>query len=315
MLAGAATFAQQPPVIRVPVRLVTVPALVLSEDGRPVDGLQTSDFRLLDDGRPQQLNLDTEINPVSLAIVVQANREVRSYLPFIAKTGSLIDALLSGEGGETALITCNDDVHVAKRFDSGDLSRAMKDISADGRSSRMLDAAARAADLLRQRPASRSRILLLIGQPVDQGSETKLTDLRERIAEPNLTVYTLTLPVMGRAFVSDTFTLQGVSRAERGGFRAGADLKNLVTVLDRASAAAENTDPFSELTAATGGVQLRFRQQAELEGELAAMGLLMRSVYTLSYSPDSSDPGCHTLMVEVTKPGLKVYARPGYCLR
>lgn len=307
IFAGAATFAQTP-VIRVPVRLVTVPVLVLSADGRPLNGLQASDFRLLDDGRPQPLKLDTESSTVSLAIAVQANRDVRSYLPFISKTGSLIDALLSGEGGETALITGNDEVHIAKPFESGDLSAAMKNLSPDGRSSRMLDAAALAAGLLAERPASHSRILLLIGQPMDNGSETKLADLRARIENQNLTVYTLTLPVVGRAFVSDTFTLQGMSRAERGGFRAGADLRNLFTALDHGS-------PFAELTASTGGVQLHFRKQSELEDSLTAIGLMLRSQYTLSYSPESRDPGCHTLTVQVTTPGAQVYARPTYCLR
>jgi hypothetical protein len=75
--------AQEGPVIRVPVRLVTVPALVLSADGRPVNGLQAADFRLFDDGNLQPFTLDTEVTPASLVIVVQANSAVRSYPPFI----------------------------------------------------------------------------------------------------------------------------------------------------------------------------------------------------------------------------------------
>jgi hypothetical protein len=208
---GLVAVAQQGTVIRVPVRLVSVPALVFTADGRPLNGLQKSDFRLLDNGRPQELKVDTESNAVSVAIVVQVNREVREYLPFVARTGSLVDALLAGENGEAALVTCNDEVKVAKAFDSGDLSAAIKGLAADGKGSRMLDAASRAIELLKQRPASRTRILLLVGQPMDGGSETTLAALREQAEQENLTVFALALPEVGKAFVSDTFTLEWYS--------------------------------------------------------------------------------------------------------
>ena len=308
--------AQQPPVIRVPVRLVSVPALVFSADGRLVNGLQASDFRLLDNGRAQKLTLDTEPNAISIAIVAQTNREVREYLAFIARTGSLIDALLAGENGEAALVTCNDEVKVAKAFEAGDLSAAMKGLSADGMGSRMLDAAARAIDLLRQRPASHARVLLLIGQPMDGGSETKLDALRELVEQESVTVFALVLPEMGKAFVSDTFSLEGLSsRLDRGGYRAGTDLKNLVTVLDRAAAAQQGADPFSVLTAAAGGTQIHFRKQKELEGALAAVGTQLRSAYVLSFTPDEREAGYHTITVAVGASGARVYARPGYWLR
>ena len=310
-------FAQpQSSVIRVPVRLVTVPTLVFSSDGRTVNGLTATDFRVLDEGRPQQVAIDTEITPVSIALVVQANREVREYVPFIARTGALIDALIAGEGGESALLSCNDNVSLAKPFDFGDLSASLKKVVPEGGSSHMLDAASRAIDLLKQRPATRTRILLLIGQPMDSGSETKLDALREAVERADLTVFALALPMLGKAFVSDTFTLEGLSsKTDRGGFRAGTDLKHLVTVLDRAAAAQQSADPFSVLTAATGGTQIRFRKQNELEGALAAIGVQVRSAYVLSFAPDSATAGYHSITVEVRTPGAKVFARPGYWSR
>jgi VWFA-related protein len=315
-LAALAHAQQRAPVIRVPVRLVTVPALVFSPDGRTVNGLTAVDFRLLDENRPQRITLDTQITPVSIAAVVQSNQDVRDYVPSIAKMGAVIDTLIAGEGGESALLTCNDDVSVAKPFDSGDLSAALKKLSPEGRSSHMLDAASRAIDLLAQRPASRIRVLLLIGQPMDSGSETKLDALREAVERENLTVFALALPMVGKAFVSDTFHLEGLSsRTDRGGFRASTDAKHLIQVLDRASAAQQSTDPFSILTAATGGTQIHFRKQSELEGALAAVGLQVRSAYVLSFAPDSPTAGYHAIHVEVRTPGSKVFARPGYWLR
>jgi VWFA-related protein len=316
-VAAGIAFAQEPPpVIRVPVHLVSVPALVLSVDGRTLNGLTASDFRLLDDGRPRQITVDTESAPVSIAMVVQANRAVRDYVPFIARTGALIDTLISGEGGESALITCNDEVTVGKPFDSGDLSTSLRKISADGNGSHMLDAVSRAVDVLSRRPSVRSRILLLVGQPMDSGSETKLDRLREAVERENIAVFALALPMVGKAFVSDTFSLEGLSsRTDRGGFRAGTDLKHLAAVLDRATAAQQNTDPFSILTSATGGTQIHFRKQGELEGALAAIGVQLRSAYVLSFKPDAGTAGYHTITVDVRTPGAKVYARPGYWSR
>jgi hypothetical protein len=128
-----------------------------------VGGLQKSDFRLFDNGHPQRLTVDLESSPVSIATAVQANLAVRDYVPFIAKTGNLIDALLAGENGESALVTYGDDVRVVKPFDSGELSAALKKVSPSGRSSRMLDVASRAIEMLKGRPASHARILLLVG--------------------------------------------------------------------------------------------------------------------------------------------------------
>jgi len=86
---------------------------------------------------------------------------------------------------------------------------------------------------------------------MDSGSESNLDSLREQAERENITVYALTLPELGKAFVSDTISLQGVSGAEKGGFRAGVDLGKLIAVLNRKSNAKIGADPFSILTAAT----------------------------------------------------------------
>jgi hypothetical protein len=53
---AAAVAEQQPPVIRVPVRLVTAPTLVFSKDGRLIPDLRETDFRVFDNGRLKSWN-------------------------------------------------------------------------------------------------------------------------------------------------------------------------------------------------------------------------------------------------------------------
>jgi len=314
-LVAALVAAQEFPTIRVPVRLVTVPTLVFSREGRLIPGLDEGDFHLFDNGHRQHLHLEPAYAPVSAAIVVQANLDVREYLPFIARTGSVIESLLLGETGEGAVVSYQDEIAVLKPFDSGDVRLGLQHVTARGRESKAIDAALRAVDLLKARPASRMRVLLLIGQPVDRGSQSKLAVLEEAVEKNDILVDALSLPELGKSFVSDTFSLKGLSsRTERGGYEVETDLLKLMTALGASGGSAVRTDPFSTLTDATGGTQLHFRKQKELENALAAIGVELRSSYELSYTPDPADPGYHTIRLEVAVPGAKAFARPGYWL-
>jgi hypothetical protein len=72
------------------------------------------------------------------------------------------------------------------------------------------------------------------------------------------------------------------------------------------------SDPFSLLTVATGGLQIHFRKQNQLENAIIAMGDALRSRYVLSYTPDPDNIGYHKILVQVGVPGVTVYARPGW---
>jgi VWFA-related protein len=302
----ACAAAAQTPTIRVPVRLVTAPTLVFSNDDKLVFGLEERHFQLFDNGRAQKAALDTDYAPVSIALAIQVNQDVRSYLRFIAKVGSAVDALLVGETGEAAVLTYAADVKVLKPFDRADVQSVMPRIAAAGKHARAMDAGMRAIAMLQERPTRRARVLIFIGQPIDDGSESTVEDLRAQAERANVQVYVLTLPEVGKDFVSDTFSLQGLPR-DRGGFQAGVDLGRLRPVLTRGGA-----DPFSTLTGATGGTQFHFRTQRELEDGIGLIGVELRSAYVLSYAPNSRERGYHTIHVDVAVPGAKVYSRPGY---
>jgi VWFA-related protein len=73
-------------------------------------------------------------------------------------------------------------------------------------------------------------------------------------------------------------------------------------------------DPLSTLIAWTGGTELHFHQQAELEDAIGTLGVELRSAYLLSYYPSSEEAGRHAISVEVSVPGARTYARPGYMM-
>lgn len=310
-MAGAQSL---PPAtaIRVPVDLVTAPTLVFSSDDRLVFGLGNDNFRVFDDGRPQATSLDLDPSPVSVVLAVQVNSDVRDFTRFIANVGSTVEALLVGETGEAAVIEYAEDIQVLKPFGSGDVQSALRRISGAGRRARALDAGMRAIAMLRERPARRARILVYIGQPADSGSQADLAALCREAERSNVTVFALSLPQPGGDSASET---PGLPRAESSGLRAGVDLLGkLLPGLRRSSAAAGSGDFFSVLTTATGGTELHFRRQRQLEDGISLIGVELRSAYALSYSPAPAEPGYHSIRVEVALPGAKVYARPGYWL-
>lgn len=307
----SAVFAQT--TFRVPVRLVSAPTLVFTPQGQLVPGLNSADFRLYDNGTLQKISLERALAPISFVVAVQVSRDVRAYLPFISRVGSVIEALVVGATGESALVTYSSEVKVAKPFGSGDIQQCLHALSSAGLRARSIDAGLAAIQLLKQRPPRRTRVLLFIGQPIDDGSESTLASLQEEAEKENVTVFGLALPEIGKSFVSDTFTLAGPSNTvERGGYTAGVDLARLISVLNRTAAASSASDPFTTLSAATAGGLFRFRKQYELEGALAAAGLQLHSTYVLTYYPSLTTRGRHTIQIEVNREGAKVRARPSY---
>jgi hypothetical protein len=239
------------------------------------------------------VSLDTEVAPVSVVIAIQTNQEVRATVPFIAKVGSVMEAHLVGATGRAAVIAYDREIKILKPFGSGDVRRAFRNISGEGSESRMIDAGMRGIALLKERPRREARVLLFIGQMTDRGSEATWSALEQQAERENVSIYGLS-----SASGSDTV-----------GSPANKELGWLMAILGRQDAKA---DPLSPLIAATGGTELHFHRQYELEDAIGAMGVELRSAYLLSYYPSSADPGHHTISVEVSVPGARTYARPGY---
>jgi hypothetical protein len=226
LLAALLSLGQSPPLIRVPVRLVVAPTLVLSANGQVITGLDADKFDLLDNGRSQQFRLDIEPEPPSVAIAIQANNAVSDYLPFVAKTGSVVESLLLGANGKAAVLSYGDDVKLIAAFDSDDVGDAFAKLSASGRDARMFDAAERAIQILKTEPAGRARVLLLIGQPYDKGSTETLAKVMRDTAAENIQIYALVLPLAGKKFVADTFHFPGMA-SQGGGVAVGVEMTSL----------------------------------------------------------------------------------------
>lgn len=131
----AAQAAGQDATIRTHVPLVIAPATVTTRSGRYVDGLSTSDFVLLEDGKPRPFEMDTSdiaMTPLSVVIAIEANDYARAALAKIRKTGSMIQPLVTGERGEAAILSFGDDIKTVQEFtaDAALISNAFRGIEA-----------------------------------------------------------------------------------------------------------------------------------------------------------------------------------------
>src|SRR5215813_7923479 len=89
---------------RASVSEVTAPVLVFDRDGNYVNGLQPFQFHLFDNGKEQNIQVDTSYQPISLVICIQVNAHVEGIIPQIRKIGNLIAPFLTGDQGEVAVI-------------------------------------------------------------------------------------------------------------------------------------------------------------------------------------------------------------------
>ena len=309
--------AQQPPLIRVPVRIVEVPAVATLKNGSSVRGLRAEDFRLLDNDRAQKVQLVESDQPLSLAIVVQTNRDVRAWLPEVRQSKSVIEASIVGANGQASLTTCSDEVTVVQEMTSNAaaLDSAFRSLKASGGERRCLDGIASAIGQLETAAPERRRVILLISQSSDAGSKANLADLLNKTETDNITVYQLVMPTAGSDFIHESFALGKIHDAANGngtGVEGTIELTKVIPEILRGAKTAAGQNALVILTSELGGIRLPFRKQKGLEAGMATIATELHTGYVLSFTPDHSDEGYHLLHVEALRRDVTVRARPGY---
>ena len=81
------------------------PRWVYDRDGNTISGLRPDQFRLFDNGKEQNIQVDVSFTPISLVICLQANSHVQQFMPQLRKLGNLVKPLLIGDQGEAAVIS------------------------------------------------------------------------------------------------------------------------------------------------------------------------------------------------------------------
>jgi VWFA-related protein len=298
---------QQNP-IRAGARLVVLPASVTDRHGRPIEGLSSPDFIVLDNGAPRPVQLDTDdsgLAPLALVTVIQTSDISLSALAKIRKVGTMIPDAVVGANGQSAVMTFDSQVKLLRDFTpaADEISKAFEALKpADNKGGRMIDAVDQSLSMLARRQRGTRGIIVIIGESRDRGSEGKLADLLAKVQNSGVTIYSLTYSAYLTPFTTkaDEYT----PPPDGGGI--------LEAITETARLAKQNT--VKELTDVTGGSRLSFQTKSKLENDLIQLGSEIHRRYYLSFAPKSDEtPGYHHLEVQVKgHPEAVVRTRPGY---
>jgi VWFA-related protein len=333
--------AAQDPQFGVQSRLVLVPVSVTDAKGRPIDGLEPADFVMLDNGRPQKVTVDTiatGVAPLALVIAVQASGISAAALEKVRKIGAMIQPFITGERGCAAVMAFSERTVWLQECtnDEDALGRAFTQIRPGAaKSARMLDAVYESTERLRKRPNSR-RVLLLISESRDRGSETELDQAVMAVQTAGVTVYAATYSAFKTAFTTKSSATPEPRMPKRpnkpsdetGTVTGGPEVcgphgcpaprlpsaDQSVDILGGLNELARlgSVNTTQELTKDTGGTTFPFTRLKGLEGAIQKLGAELHSQYLLSFTPEDSTGGYHRLEVRVGSGDFRVRARPGY---
>jgi len=317
------------------VKYITVPVTVLDKDGNFVSGLEPKDFRVLDNKKVQPIAEDLAFNPISLVVAIQANAGIEGMLPKINKIGSLLDSLVVGETGEAAVLKFDHRIEVLQGFtnESQKITQAIAKIKPGSSSARLNDAVMESINMLRNKPKDRRRVVLLIAETRDRGSEIKAREVLLEAQFKDVIVYTVNISRFMSTWTRknpDIPRPPAIPAAAGHGGMVGGGAMNPNTQMQNSGYANGNVMPaFLEIfrqakalfidnpaeayTKFTGGREYGFLNEGGLERAISNLGNELHSQYLLSYRvPQDAEGGYHDIEVKVMRSDLDIRARHGY---
>lgn len=320
---------------RTSVSVVQAPVTVTDKDGNIVNGLQPNQFHLFDNGKEQDIRVDVAFQPLSLVIAIQCSDRTDTVLKQLKKAGALFGPQVLGENGEAAVIAFDHRIREMQSFtnDGTKISEAIKKINAGSTSARLIDAVDKGVYLLRSRPVTRRKVILVVAENRDQASEGKLRETLFDAQLSNVSIYTVNISRL----VTNANTPQQVERSN--GLPATAyslpggspptptSMAQKTQVYNRV----EFVPLFKEIyidvkgifvappsevfTHETGGAQLSFYKERGLEDAIQRVSEEIHSQYMISYNPNNkTEGGFHEIIIRLDRTDLKVRTRPGYYL-
>lgn len=326
--------ANQKPPIRVRVSEVSAPVTVRNRAGEMIFDLTQKDFRIFDNGVEQRIeHFDLGIDALSVALVVETSSRIEALLPAVRQTGIVFSQTVMARSGDAAVVGFDDSVNLLAKFTS-DADAIEKTIGhlKEGTSGALLyDAMARGVSLLEEQPPARRRILFVLAEAQDTGSESKLGEVLRKAQLANVTIYSTGLSSTAAALRSQPNPAPPVAIGPPGTFpvptpngmpqtpeverqmQQGADLGALAIWLVKTGMNALGPNALAVASKATGGLNVKTMRDRSIEKAVDEIGGELHAQYTLGYRPKGDDVvGYHEIKVEVDRPGVSVRTRPGY---
>jgi VWFA-related protein len=296
----------QSPSIRVTTTEVLVPTLVEKKGGGILYGLKPGDFILEDNGVPQRIRVQEELDTAPVALVVAVEEGGMSALEFdkLAKLGPLLDVFLSDPRSRVALVGFDSTQHLIEDFThEGD--RVNEDLAhleqGDGGAA-ILDTVGYSVSLLQDQPKEFRRVLLLISEERDHGSKhNKPVDLIKLIGESDVLVLSVSFSPVAAELAHDVKD----SEPEQ------ATMSMVSALVAALNAFKKNLS--KEIAQESGGEYATFFTDQKFEARVVAAARDARNRYLITFSPSNPKPGLHTIKVRTAQDyGARIVARANY---
>ena len=291
--------------LRVTANEVLVPTLVEKRGGGVVYGLKPRDFILEDNGVPQKIRVQEEMDTAPVALVVAVEQGGVSVLEFdkLAKLGPLLDLFLADGRGQAALVGFDSEPHLIRDFthSSDVVNQALKHLEPGDGGDAILDSVSYAVDLLETQPKEYRRVLLLISEERDHGSKhTKEAQLIEKIGKSDVLVLSVSFSPARAELLHDM--------KDEGDNRTMNMISPLIMLVQ-----AFKKNVAKEVAHMSGGEYNTYTGDKGFEKRVVESAKRARNRYLITFSPTDPTPGLHTIKVRLAEDyGAHVVARANY---
>jgi VWFA-related protein len=322
--------------IRVYTNEVIAPVTVLNNNGELVLDLEQKDFHIFDNGAEQKIvHWDLGGDPLAVALVIETSSHIQMMAPVIRGMGSIFTETVMALTGEAAVITFDSTVDVRQPFttDHDAIQSAVAAVQFEVPEIRLHDAMAAAVDLLKAQPTIFRRVMLVVGESQDTGSDAKLRQVLLDAQLANIAIYGIgvsstkadLLSTMHPA-TSETASASLPPRdhtpyvapsgvAEHAALQGSSDFMDPAIWLITRGVNKIKDHQLELAVAATGGVHYHAHRDRTVRSALDRIGSELHAQYIVGYAPSVQPAdGFHTITVTVTRPGTTVRTRPGYFL-
>ena len=293
------------PTLRVTANEVLVPTLVEKPGGNVIYGLKRDDFVLEDNGVPQKIRVQEEMDTAPVALVVAVELGGASELEFdkLAKLGPLLDLFLSDGKGQAALVGFDSKPHLIRDFThtSEEVNEDLKHLEPGNGGAAILDTVSYAVDLLESQPKEYRRVLLLISEERDHGSKhIKTEQLIRKIGQSDVLVLGVSFSPAKAELLHDI--------KDNGENRTMSMISTLAMIVP-----AFKKNVAKEVARMSGGEYHAFTGDKGFESRVVESAQHARNRYLITFSPSDPTPGLHTIRVRTVQDyGARIVARANY---
>lgn len=259
-------------VIKIGTELVNLNVRVIDRENHPINDVRQGDFKIFEDGVPQQIEFFSKSEiPTNYSLVLDNSGSLRSQLEKVIEAGKII-VDTNRKDDETSIIrfVSRDKITVEQTFtaNKGDLNDTLDNLFIEGGQTAIIDAVYLAVQQVDDYEKSKAaadrkrRAIILVSDGEDRDSFYTEPQLFELLKESDVQIYVI-------GFVNEL--------SKEGGFISKSPQSKAKAFLER-------------MAADTGGKSYFPNSVNELPDIAKSIGSELRTQYSIGYLPTNSKP-------------------------